>query len=268
LTVWPDKPGNLTLFAYRIIHTTTGQQYNGDHGNKTAGPMTPDEALRTLSSFLVAAGEAYDHNLRHPNLPSENTDLFPGWVGEAAYIDADELTLLSIDNPDTGTGITAEQGPTGQRSGRFISVVFLQGEEADRVVDLIQYKGTDAAIEHLSGYDFGQETVDAALENGYVYDTVPAPGVLERQAELDVYTLTYSPFLSTVALVRQYDVMPDPALLGITDPEPVTATASRTEPARTGSTHAATATPRRVDTTDWFAAPARSAASSGRGLAL
>lgn len=53
---------------------------------------------------------------------------------------------------------------------QWVTVVFLQGEEADRVLDFIDRDGTDAAIEYLRGLDYGDETNNAALANGHVYD--------------------------------------------------------------------------------------------------
>ena len=103
-----------------------------------------------------------------------------------------------------------EDGP----ARRWVSVVFLEGAEADEVLELIDRDGTDAAIEHLAGHDYGAETTQAALENGYVYDEPPA-GVLDKVATHDVYTLTYNPFLGHVSLLREHDTMRDPALLGV-----------------------------------------------------
>ena len=57
----------------------------------------------------------------------------------------------------------SEPAPEHVVAPRWISVVFLQGEEADEVLDLIDAQGTDAAIEHLTGYDYGDETVEAAI---------------------------------------------------------------------------------------------------------
>ena len=54
-----------------------------------------------------------------------------------------------------------EDGP----ARRWVSVVFLEGAEADEVLELIDRDGTDAAIEHLAGHDYGAETTQAALEN-------------------------------------------------------------------------------------------------------
>lgn len=100
---------------------------------------------------------------------------------------------------------------------RWVSVVFLQGEEADQVLDVIDRDGTPAAIEHLAGYDYGEETTQAALENGYVYDEPPT-GALDRVVTgEDGYTLTYNPFAGHVSLLREYtppaDVLEDAAVV-------------------------------------------------------
>ncbi|WP_336652153.1 MULTISPECIES: hypothetical protein [unclassified Leucobacter] len=100
---------------------------------------------------------------------------------------------------------------------RFVNIVFLQGEEADRIIETINRHGPDGAFEELAGYDFGDETVDAALENGYVYDRPPT-GQLDRVATHDVYTMVYNPFMGHVGLYREHDALPDPVLLGIEDP--------------------------------------------------
>ena len=100
---------------------------------------------------------------------------------------------------------------------RFVNIVFLQGEEADRIVETINRHGPDGAFEELAGYDFGDETVDTALENGYVYDRPPM-GQLDRVATRDVYTMVYNPFVGHVGLYREHDALPDPVLLGIEDP--------------------------------------------------
>lgn len=105
--------------------------------------------------------------------------------------------------------------PTSQPP-RYVSIVFLQGEEADRVIETITMHGPDDAIKQLAGHDFGDETVGAALENGYVYDRPPT-GQLDRVATRDAYTMVYNPFIGHVGLYREHDALPDPALLGIED---------------------------------------------------
>lgn len=265
LTVWPDTPlGEHQRYAYRITDTATGQSLEGRDLFTGAGtPVAPDRAMRELAAFLTAAGDARQYALDHPGPADENEGLFPVWVADAARENSDVLTdLTELDHhaPD------ATAGPQ-----RWISVVFLQGVEADEVLDLIERSGADAAIEHLAGYDYGDETVQAALENGYVYDDLPT-GTVDEVVTSGVYTLTYNHHLGHVSLLRDYDAPPDPTLddpapSGIDAPAqaapqqvPEQAPATRREP----SGPAAGA--------DWFSlAPRPGQAGSGlpgRGLSL
>ena len=68
---------------------------------------------------------------------------------------------------------------------RWMSVVFPQGEEADFVLDMISMSGPDAAIRHLSQWDYGDETRDAAL---VILDCLIRRGYLtaEREDYLDM----------------------------------------------------------------------------------
>ncbi len=95
--------------------------------------------------------------------------------------------------------------------------MFLQGEEADEVLTLIDRDGPDAAVAHLAQWDYGQETTDAALVNGYVYDSPPV-GALDRTGAVAEYTLTYNPTLGHVSLLRAHDAPSDPTLA---EPAPV-----------------------------------------------
>jgi len=98
-------------------------------------------------------------------------------------------------------------------TSRWISVAFLQGEEADAVLEMIDRAGPVAAIEYLQQWDFGDETTEAALENGYVYDAIPA-GSTDRTTHDDRgrYALTYSAQFGYVSLLRSYDPDLEPAL--------------------------------------------------------
>lgn len=86
---------------------------------------------------------------------------------------------------------------------RWVSVVFLQGQDADEVLAIIDRDGTDAAIEHLAGFDMGEETTQAALVNGYVYDTIPT-GALDRTTSSGIYTLTYNHDNGHISLLRTH----------------------------------------------------------------
>lgn len=105
-----------------------------------------------------------------------------------------------LDQASGHLGRIAWQPPARQ----WVTVVFLQGEEADRVLDLIDRDGPEAAIEHLRGFDYGEETTSAALVNGHVYDELPT-GMTEQHATDDMYALVYSRAFGNVALYREHD---------------------------------------------------------------
>ncbi|SJN15513.1 hypothetical protein FM104_00335 [Microbacterium esteraromaticum] len=247
LTVWPDTPlGEHQRYAYSIHDTAAGQTVEGrDLFTGTGAPVSPERALRELAVFLSAAGEARQYAIDYPGQHTDNEGAFPDWVADAARQDPGAFAALVDHDPQTSAG-----------GRRWISVVFLQGEDADRVLDVIDRDGTETAIKDLAGYDFGDETVQAALENGYVYDEPPS-GPLDRVAVKDTYALTYNPFLGHVSLLRAHDAVPDEGLLGI-DTTALARSVERTAPARAAGAGA----------TDWFARRPGASASSGRGVAL
>jgi hypothetical protein len=136
-------------------------------------------------------------------------------------------------------------------ASRWISVIFLQGHDAEEMLRLIDRSGPGAVIEYLQHWDYGDETTDAALTNGYVYDCIPA-GSTDRTVEDDglPYALTYSAPFRYVSLLRRYPAEPEP--------EPVAA--SRMSPTQTARTHYS------ADT--WVTAQSRSTNKAGRAVAL
>lgn len=136
---------------------------------------------------------------------------------------------------------------------RWVSVVFLQGQDADEVLAIIDRDGTDAAIDHLSGFDMGDETTQAALVNGYVYDEPPT-GPLDRAATRGEYTLTYNHDHGHVSLLRTLSEVRE---LGTTPAGMRTASSSR----------ARRTVPAVDEENDWFA-PSRSSSSLSQGRAL
>lgn len=149
--------------------------------------------------------------------------------------------------------------PHGPLAERWIGIVFLHGEEADRVLDLIDHEGPEAGIEHLSGWDYGTETTDAALENGDVHDSAPVYAG-DRQAETGDYAMTYNPQTAHVALYRRHLIRPEDAL----DPPAEAPVPARRPPA------ARETTPRRAAgrDTSWFSHPGVAAVKQTRGLSL
>ncbi|MCP2282827.1 hypothetical protein APR04_001730 [Promicromonospora umidemergens] len=256
LAVWhdgsePDELGGYRQrYAYRIA-STAGPGIPPVDGRDIHSGVGDDidttRSMGTLVNLLSAAGEAYRYDMDHPG-GSENLDLFPDWVPEAAYLNSDELTMLAMElegpaaTPDTAdqtavseTPALAGDGPAWP-PGRYYTVVFLQDEEGHAVVDLLEEKGADAVFEHLSQWDFGSRTLDAALFNTEVYSEVPVyQGT--RVAENGPYVMTYNPGLGDVHLLREFPAdiecpawWPD-RYTGITDPAGSARPATPTEPA-------------------------------------
>lgn len=163
-----------------------------------------------------------------------------------------------------------ERVAAAESGRRWISVVFLQGEDADRVLDLIDTDGEDAALTHLTGWDYGEETTGAAMENGHVYDEIPT-NPLDRMVADGEYRMTYSPAFGHVALYRQHTVAPEDRL---DPPEPDLAEPSRPGPGRGGpardpeAARHTTAGVSRGREGSWFAHPGVSAVRHDRGLGL
>jgi hypothetical protein len=98
---------------------------------------------------------------------------------------------------------------------RWVNVVFMQGQEAEEVLEIIDADGALAGLHHLKYWDYGDETTSAAMENGYVYDAPPS-GPLEHELRDGDYHLAYSHALAHVALYRintvdSLDQLPDDA---------------------------------------------------------
>lgn len=264
LAVWPDAPvGEHQRYAYRITDTTTGQAVEGRDLFTGAGTaVEPERALRDLATFLSAAGEARQYALDHPGSTPEHAGLFPAWVAEAARTNTDALAELSEHGP---TNPDPEAAHLGRR---WLNVVFLQGDEADPVLDVIDRDGADAAIEHLKGWDYGDETTDAALENGYVYDDQPPSNGTDQTVTSSEYAVTYNHALGHVGLYRQLDTPPDPALLN--DPPVPASISTGPSPHAQQAAHEGREARRAAlgADRDWFAQPTRTSTSPSQGLSL
>lgn len=121
------------------------------------------------------------------------------------------------------------------RASRWISVTFLQGKEATDALDLIDRSGATTAFKSLQQWDHGDETTDAALTNGYVYDRIPA-GSTDTIVEDDgsPYALTYSTRFRYVSLLRRHPLESEleavPAAPGGTAREAVRARTNVSDP--------------------------------------
>lgn len=125
---------------------------------------------------------------------------------------------------------------------RWVSVCFLQGEDADEVLQMIDDEGVDNALQFLTNWDYGEETTQAALENGHVYD-LPPTGPLEQEVRVGNYDMTYSHSFGHVGLYRLHEVSPEDAV----DEEP---------------------SPRRATFASWFEHPGIAAVKRALGITL
>ena len=101
---------------------------------------------------------------------------------------------------------------------RWITVVFLQGDEADRPLRILGELGHVDAVDYLAQWDYGEETTQAALENGYVYDE-PGKGTNDRVMMSGDYALVVNPHVGYVSLLRRHPE-PDASAEAIDEPSP------------------------------------------------
>lgn len=88
---------------------------------------------------------------------------------------------------------------------RWISVVFLLGDEVDRPLHILGELGHVDAVEFLAQWDYGDETTDAAMGNGYVYDEPPA-GPCDKVMHSGDYALVGHAQLDHVSQLRRHTV--------------------------------------------------------------
>lgn len=101
---------------------------------------------------------------------------------------------------------------------RWINVVFLQSDEADRPLRILGELGHVDAVDYLAQWDYGEETTQAALENGYVYDE-PGEGTNDRVMMSGDYALVVNPHVGYVSLLRRHPD-PDASAEAIDEPSP------------------------------------------------
>jgi hypothetical protein len=169
--------------------------------------------VRSLKQVLDQLAEAHIEN--RPRAFDNHGDHSIG--SKDALAAADELhqaaTLIdhAQERLDAAAGaasrIAWHEAPAGEALtiARWINVIFMQGQEADEVLEMIDTDGALAGLDHLKYWDYGDETTSAAMENGYVYD-VPPSGPLEHELHDGDYHLVYSHAFAHVALYRIHTV--------------------------------------------------------------
>lgn len=163
-------------------HANNRSRAFDDHGNHAAGSkdaLTTADELHQAASFIDQA--------------EDRLNVAASAASRVAWHDA--------------------PAPEHSPVSRWISVVFLQGENADEVLNMIDTEGAGAGLNHLKNWDYGDETTSTAMENGYVYD-VPPSSPLEHETRDGDYHLAYSHSFGHVALYRLHyvesiDVVPN-----------------------------------------------------------
>ncbi|MCM1011779.1 hypothetical protein [Brevibacterium sp. XM4083] len=175
---------------------------------------------RHLRETLDALARAHVHYIDRAS--TDAGDLKTGEAHACATADAldEAVTLIDdvearLDWASTHAHLIAWQ-PALAPEPQWLSVVFLQGQDADDVLALIDEEGEAAAVGHLQNFDYGTETTDAALSNGYVYATPPTTA-LATSVRGEDYTMVYDRALGHVGLYRTFTPDPDDAL-DTTDP--------------------------------------------------
>lgn len=175
------------LAAAHIDHRSRAHDDAGDHLTGAHDALAAADELHQAGTLLDAVTERLD-------AASQATSRI-AWHDPLGHEAAQTLPPVRED--------PTHQGP----AHRWVSVAFLQGEDADTVLDVIDRDGVEAGLDHMTGFDYGTETTDAALENGHVYDDPPS-GMLDREADRGDYRMVYNPQAGHVALYRQHTIDP------------------------------------------------------------
>ena len=85
---------------------------------------------------------------------------------------------------------------------KYVMIVFMQGDDAAEMFDLLDAYGWDALIDRLTDWDYGQETEDAAAVNDEIYDGLPKYRG-EQRVSSGEYTVVADWPYNYVALYRE-----------------------------------------------------------------
>ena len=150
------------------VHLRHQDQVSTDDGDRAAGAVAALSAADGFHQAAVLLDQAHDHL-------------------NAAFVQSGKIVW----HPQPAT------------TERWISVVFLQGDEADRPLRILGELGHVDAVDYLAQWDYGDETTDAAMENGYVYDE-PGEGTNDRVMRSGDYALVVNPHIGYVSLLRRH----------------------------------------------------------------
>lgn len=193
-----------------LAHTTRSVENPSELHNVLGDALDSVRSLRQVLDQMARA-----HETHRARAGDDNGVIAAGarfvFTASSELYDAAQL----LDGVEAGLNIASHASrqitwqPAEASTPRYISVVFLQGDDADRALQMMDELGHVDAIDHLSGWDYGEETTQAALSNGYVYDAPPV-AQLDHVVSSGEYTLIVNPSYRYVSLLRTYQPDPDP----------------------------------------------------------
>ena len=87
-------------------------------------------------------------------------------------------------------------------ASKYVAIMFAQGEDTAELYDLLDSDGWDALIDRLTDWDYGQETEDAAVVNGDIYDELPKYRGEQRVSRGEYTVIANWPY-NYIALYRE-----------------------------------------------------------------
>ncbi|MFN8183793.1 MAG: hypothetical protein U0R23_05160 [Candidatus Nanopelagicales bacterium] len=183
----------------------------------------PADTYRVIGEVVAGIrclGQVLDQlagvHLRHQDgVSTDDGDRKAGAVAALAAADGFHQAAVLLDQAhDQVSAAFSQSGkivwhPQPATTERWVSVVFLQGDEADRPLRILRELGHVDAVDYLAQWDYGDETTDAAMENGYVYDE-PGEGTNDQVAISGEYALVVNPHIGYVSLLRRHTTTPEP----------------------------------------------------------
>lgn len=209
-----DRPDDLYSIVGDLLAGTRSlsqvlDQLATAHRSHQAHAFNDDGSHRIGATHAQAAAQALGQASRLLDHAEEILNTASQATGQIAWHPDPDLAEPAAAEPVAAESAAPEQSPAEQQRPiqRWISVVFLQGQEANQVLNVIDNHGPDAAIKHLTGWDYGKETTDMAMEDGHVYDQPPA-GVADQETDSNEYRMVHNHQLRHVGLYRILSIAP------------------------------------------------------------
>ncbi|WP_336642381.1 hypothetical protein [Microbacterium sp. MMO-56] len=226
--------------------------------------------IRSLHQILGQIAAV--HTARRDHVSADDGDRASGAQAATAAADGFQQAAALIDQADDQLSAAfAESGrivwhPRPAPAEQWITVVFLQGEDAERPLRILGELGHVDAVDYLAQWDYGDETTQAALENGYVYDE-PGAGANDQVITSGDYALVVNPHMGYVSLLRRTEPAPEAEEVEMLAPPAMGGPEVLGSYSSPGAPKRAPVQPAKRDGS-WFEPAAITAVKQARGLTL